>query len=141
MEHSIRYPTKHDHNYIISSWRRSLKQKHSHYRKFIPHAIYNNWFSEYSNGILLQGSKVLLAVNPADLEQIFGFIIYRPQSPPIIHYLYVKSLYHGLGLGTTLLKRAGVKDNKILCSTLTDEVKVNRKYNIVYLPNYQEYYV
>ena len=140
IKYTIRYATTHDMNYVFSSWRKSLKAKTKRYRKYLPWGMYNQWFQSYAQNRLNQGYKILIACNPEDLEQIYSFIIYRPQSPPIIEYLYTKSIYQGLGIARALLKRTGIKDNKILTTTITDEIKPN-KYNIVYLPLPEEYHV
>jgi GNAT superfamily N-acetyltransferase len=53
---------------------------------------------------LIGRSKVLLAKNQEDDEQIFGYIVAETLSPdrPIVHYCYVKEPFRRLGIASKL---------------------------------------
>lgn len=67
----------------------------------IPQAVY-----EYEQhrliGRLLERALVLVACNPEDADQIFGYIVAEQQEQPVYHYLYVKDSFRKLGIATQL---------------------------------------
>lgn len=87
--------------------------------------IYNSWLKSYFDGgiwarhvpaqiffdnhkkvvkTLLQNSRVIIACNPSDSSQIFGYsVIEKSYSAPTIHYMYVKLTYRRLGIARALM--------------------------------------
>lgn len=57
---------------------------------------------------LLARGAVLVAVNPDDDDQIFGFVAYEPGEPPVVHCVAVKRDFQRRGIARALLDRAGV---------------------------------
>ena len=87
--------------FIFSSW---LKSYHnSNFALSIPSTMY---FKEQHKLIeqIITRSTVLVAVNPEDQSQIYGWICADTAGAvPIIHYLYVKHPYRKFGLGRMLV--------------------------------------
>ncbi len=102
-----------DLNFILSSWLKSFRDAQR-----IPDqksAVWFNWprpsnevFFNFQQKLivrLLQRSKCLVAVNPEDLSQVYGFIVYE-NNPDIIHYVYVKSTFRKMGICKLLLSKS-----------------------------------
>lgn len=95
-----------DLNFILNSWLKSYRN--SYYAIKIPNQIY---YQEQKALIsnLLGKSQVVVAVNQEDSSQILGFIMFeigKISLTPVIHYIYVKSPFRKLGIGTELLQEA-----------------------------------
>lgn len=48
--------------------------------------------------------QCIVACNPEDQDQIFGYIVYQL---PQLHFVYVKSAYQKLGIGFSLMEKSG----------------------------------
>lgn len=73
---------------------------------------HRRYFDEHKHVIarLLEGSKVIVACNPANERQIMGYIVFQPD---VLHWIYVKSAWrwdksaeHHPRMGTALLRQA-----------------------------------
>lgn len=99
---TLRAPVDDDRNFILSTWLKSFRN--SHFACMIPNDIY---FKAHKALIMatLQESGVVVAVNPEDESQIFGYGVYTPNGgATLCHYIYVKESYRRLGIGTTLFR-------------------------------------
>lgn len=97
---------KDDIAFIINAWLKSYED--AYFVRYIPSQIY---FDEHRKMILkmIASEDTRVAVNQDDEDQILGFITFSSQKiskTPVIHYLYVKSAFRKLGVGTELLREA-----------------------------------
>lgn len=103
---TLREATSNEHQFVFNSWLKSYKD--SYFAMDIPAHVY---YQEHHNIVkgLIERSKVLLAVNQDDDDQILGFVVFEPgriSFTPVIHYMYVKSPFRYLGVGTELFEEA-----------------------------------
>jgi len=104
----IRAATETDIGFIFNSWLKSYKQ--SSFSKFIPGAVYFDLHHKTIESILKR-AKVLVAVNPADTNQIYGYIVYETvQETSVVHYCYVKESFRKMGILTLLLSEANLPE-------------------------------
>lgn len=102
------------HNFKSSPWAGTLSDD-----------IYFSAYSRQFDRILAAPANFcLVAVNPEDQDQIFGFVVaskplvstgYRKEDSgtwPAVHYVFVKEAFRGLGIGKQLLFAAGVVENQ-----------------------------
>jgi hypothetical protein len=94
-----------DESFIYSTWLKSFKN--SKYTGPIPNHMY---WTVYSDVIkyLLTRAKTLVACNPANEKQVFGYIVYEDEN--IVHWLYVKKDFRCFGIGTKLFKESAVTE-------------------------------
>jgi GNAT superfamily N-acetyltransferase len=91
-----------DSNFIYSSLAKSLRD--APLFRNVPGQIFFDGIRSVINSLL--NHVVVIACNPEDQSQIFGFAIgtpATPTTPPIVHYVYVKHPFRGFGVGKTLL--------------------------------------
>ena len=121
-----------DVNFILNSWQRSFK----HSLKDCSESIYN---AKHEKLIikLLSKCQCLMAVNPEDLYQIYGWVCFDAlKEIGIMHYMYVKHPYRKYGIGTQLFKMIE-HDKKYPCmvSHTTRHYKhIKNKWNLTFNP-------
>lgn len=99
----VRPSTAADAAFILDSWLKSYRTALDH----VPGPIY--WrFQRETVERLLSRSEVLVACNPESPEQVFGYAVAESRGPVrVIHYLYVKHPFRGMGIGRSLLGLIG----------------------------------
>jgi GNAT superfamily N-acetyltransferase len=95
-----------DHNFIMNSWLKS-------WRNGPPRQLPNEQYYREQTFVvqqILANSRVVVACNPEDETQIFGYIVAQ-DSPAarFVHYLYVKQPYRRLGIARALVKETGLR--------------------------------
>lgn len=113
----IREATEADLGYVLSSWTTDSYRleciaidvtKHGRYT---PIALYKTLFAAVQ-AKLLKRSRVTVAVNPDDTDQILGCLVYETGATPVIHYTGSKRDFHELDVGALLYKEAGIAWDK-----------------------------
>jgi hypothetical protein len=92
-----------DESFIYSTWLKSFKN--SKYTGPIPNHLYWPFYSEVIK-YLLGRCKTLVACNPENEKQVFGYIVYEDEN--IIHWVYVKRDFRRWGIGKKLHTASGV---------------------------------
>lgn len=101
-------------------------------------------FSEHFRRLILrvmQNGRTLVACEPADINHTYGFIVSGPNymGLPVVHWVYVKSTYWGMGIGTQLF-RSVVSSGQSWCSMLSllcqvpKNIKIMRDLRVIYNP-------
>lgn len=88
-------------------------------------------------GSLLQTADTMVACDPNDSTQIYGFICAEQlQGSLVVHYIYVKHTYRNLGIANLLLQQFKVSDNGISFYTHHNHVshKLAAAYSFLYNP-------
>lgn len=97
-------------NLVWSSWLQSQ-------RKFAFYGADGSWPTDGERGFFTRerariealmarpGLVILAAYDPADVEQIFGWVAFE-REPKRCHYLYVKAAFRGLGIARALYEAA-----------------------------------
>jgi GNAT superfamily N-acetyltransferase len=92
-----------DTGFLFNSWLRSYRSN-SEWVRAIPAQIY---FHNHKRVVaqLLKDAGVLIAANPDDPDQIFGYAVWQPTigRVAVLHWVYVKEPYRRLGIGTKLV--------------------------------------
>ena len=120
--------------FIFNSWLKSYR--FSHFGEKITNTIY---FEDHHRLIekILNNSKVLIACNPSDSSQLYGYaVVGEDDGILIVHFLYVKHTFRNMGIGKTLLDAVGHSSD--VASVYTHHTrmadKLSSKYNFVYHP-------
>lgn len=94
-----------DERLILSSWLESFRDC-SRTANLVPKPFYFPLQREVSTALLRRG-EVLVACNPMDADQIFGWaVVERIARKPVLHYVYVKQLFRRMGIASALLNAA-----------------------------------
>ena len=120
--------------FIFNSWLKSYR--FSHFGEKITNTIY---FAEHHKVIerLIDNSKVLVACNPEEPSQVYGYIIGEEVDGIfVLHFIYVKHIFRNMGVGKTLLDAWGHDKEKAGVYTHHTRMadKLAAKYNFVYHP-------
>lgn len=123
-----------DVGFIFNSWLKSFRN--SEYASEIPNEIY---FSEHHKLIerLLQKYEVIVAANPEDPSQIYGFICAGLTDGVFtLHYVYVKHTFRRMGIGAALLN--AFEHDPEFAAIYTHKSRsakhLAKKYNFIYHP-------
>lgn len=109
-----------DESFIYNSWLKSFRN--SPLAKPLCNEVYFRNHKLIINNIL-QRSTTLLACNPEDSSQIYGYIVYEMlRGVPIVHYVYTKYTYRKLGIAKQLFE-ATIKSKPLLISHYTSNLK------------------
>lgn len=107
----IAAPTADELKLVYDAWGQSYRK--SPWAGTVPNHLWDQVSRETARSILDRGALVLVAVTPiADHEELFpavrrvmGFVVCEPSSS-VLHFLYVKEMYRGSGVGKALLAAA-----------------------------------
>lgn len=106
MHYKIRDGEAGDLNLILNSWLKTYKT--SKFAQDIPSDIYYKYQQEKIKN-LLKASDVIIAHDQEDPTHIFGYACFDPNiisNVCVLHYLYIKKPFRGLGIFTDLLAAA-----------------------------------
>ena len=136
MKESVRLRTLIDDDlpFLFSSWLKSYRS--SHFAEKITNTIY---FEDHHKVIerIIKNSKVLIACNPADPSQLYGYSVATEEGGVLVlHFLYVKHTFRNMGIGKTLLDAVGHERDKAAVYTHHTRMadKLASKYNFVFHP-------
>lgn len=142
---AVRPACEQDHSFIYHSWLKSYRAswaKGSNPVRSINKEIYYANQKEIVR-YLLENSMIIVAHNPSDIHQIFGYIVAQPtnQHIGVIHYCFVKQAFRNLGIGTLLYReaQAATEHNTsypMACTHATGlfHQVLSRRYDIMYNP-------
>lgn len=115
----IRFYQESDFSFVKNSYMRSFRN--SNLTRFIPSEIYNPKQSKLFDNLFAK-SKILLAVNPTNENQILGYIVYNPIKN-CVHYVYVKNCFRGNGIASALVKKVLNPEADSFITHLTPKLK------------------
>jgi len=125
--------TASDEAFVYNAWLKSYKD--SPWGKPLINDIF---FTNHKEIVkkLLDSSEVLLAVNPEDPDQIYGFaVIEKSPRVSIIHYVYVKYNFRKLGLARDLVETLEPMAYKVKFVThVPRDIAILKKFNLVFNP-------
>jgi hypothetical protein len=126
----IREPTPNDKDYLLSTWLSS-----QYYNKPFNELNYN-WYVEAGAALifrLLARSSMLVACNPDNKEQIFGYVVFE-KNKRVLHFIYVKKMFRRTHIATRLMQAAFEDfDIPINISVITTPIKhYFNKWNLRY---------
>lgn len=130
----VREHNEKDIPFIYKSWLVNFRDSNN-LEALIDKQIYFDSHKKIIDKILEQ-STCLIAANPDDEDQIFGYVIFdNYKKLQILHYVYVKAPYRRLGIASLLKKLAFKLPHAIVTSHHTRMSMVLRdKWNLVFNP-------
>lgn len=137
-----------DLNYIYSSWLEDYLS--SHHTKVKTYKLQshvalmpkNLYYKEQRELIakILKKSKVIVACNTEDEEQIFGYIVYRSlgleTELTILSWVYVRPIYRSFGICKKLIEKAGPID--VVTHVTPARRWFLKQYNLIFNPYMEE---
>lgn len=138
----VRQANEDDVNFLFNSWLRSFRGSGS-LAKGVVNTVY---FTEHHKVIekILKTAAVYVAVDPEDSKNIYGWVCFEYiEGVFCLHFAYVKHIYRGLGIATTLLSKSGHDFSKPSIHThsndkaLTLSTRKNSVYHPYILMNYE----
>jgi ribosomal protein S18 acetylase RimI-like enzyme len=100
----IRSAIEADVPFIFNSWLKSYRGANS------VKCVGNPVYFEFQHKVierLLQRSQVYVLCSPEDSSQVFGYVVCEHvEDIPVLHYVYVKYAFRGMGLCSMLLNHA-----------------------------------
>jgi hypothetical protein len=97
-----------DHRLVYSATARSMRS--SPYYEDMPPETYNAFFSAWVSARLQSPAWSLSVACVAEVpDEIAGFLLYRPGTPPAVGMVYVKDPYRLRGCAKLLLNTAGFR--------------------------------
>jgi GNAT superfamily N-acetyltransferase len=103
MKHSNMLTT--EKSFVYNSWLKSYGKSRESQR--MSSKVYFHNYTKIIDGIL-EDCYVAFALNPDDLDQIFGFVVFNYDEDinlTVIHYIYVKEAFRKLGLAKKLMQQ------------------------------------
>ena len=89
-----------DHNYVLATWSKGILDEVPF--RWMSQGVWRKHHARLE--LLVRGSaNGVVAVNKDDEDHIIGYAIYCPQ---VIHWIYVKKPFRGLGIGRELFSNA-----------------------------------
>lgn len=129
----IRKATEADVPFIFSSWLKSYRQSPT-----VRNIANTSYYTEHHKVIenLLQSCEVYVACKDTDTAEIYGFICAEVVSGIfVLHYVYTKHTYRGLGIANQLLSAYERADGAAMYTHFTmPATKLAEKYMFVYNP-------
>jgi ribosomal protein S18 acetylase RimI-like enzyme len=130
----LRPSVEEDLPFIYNSWLKSYR--FSHFGEKITNTIY---FTDHHKVLenLIKHSKVIVACNPEDPSQVYGYIVGGAREGVfLLHFLYVKHTFRNMGIGKTLLDAMGHDSSSAAVYTHHTRMadKLASKHNFVYHP-------
>lgn len=112
LPHSMRPATDGDMPLILNAWVEELR--HAPCSRFVRSSEY---FPDQRRLVLelVHSSQTIVACNPEDSAHVYGFVTFGPGD--VIHWLYVKSHYRGIGMADLLLAAAFPQRPRVLYAT------------------------
>lgn len=115
--------------------------------------VFHSWLKTYRNSPFAEGirsslyypsqhrvieqiiarSTVLMAVSKEDGNHIFGYIVFE-KDPPVLHWMYVKYSYRGMGMENLLLERSSLPCESFYSHFCYDWVSYTKQRKLQYHP-------
>jgi hypothetical protein len=103
-----------DTSFIYNSYLKSYHLQYPIY--YIPNILYFKSQSKILD-TLLETQQVLIACYPEDPSEIIGYIIYDNKPDVfVLHYIYIKGMYHHKGIASNILSQI-LNDHKLIITT------------------------
>lgn len=121
-----------DLGFIVRGWVKEMR--HAPWARYVKNWVFHPAQHELVHRIL-GPSQVTIACDRENPELLLGCIVHQR---PVLHWLYVKGAYRGLGIGRALVFSVfGGKPERIVAtqaSKLFDDGDLVERYGIVYSP-------
>ena len=133
--YKLRIANKDDFNFILSTWLKSYRSSRA--TNNINNDIYYSMLDSKVKHVLnADNTLTLLAVNPEDDTQIYGYTVVQIINViPVLHYVYVKHSFRKFGIASHLLNTIeGFNEIPTLITHEPKDVNLLKKYKLVYNP-------
>jgi predicted GNAT family acetyltransferase len=126
-----------DEAFVYSTWLRNYKHSSYFAKRIRPVTFFAGHHNIASHILKKESVKVFVACPKDDIETILGYLVCEPDSDKqIIHFVFVKDAFRGLGVARALVEASQIDINKIHFTHWTYPVdEFIRKYpDIIYDP-------
>jgi len=109
------YRPDNDKAFIYSTWLRNYKHS-SYFAKRIKPVIFFAGHHPIVEHLLgKSNSKIFIACPKGDADTILGYLVCeKPEDKnPIVHFIFMKEAFRGMGIGKALFKHAAIDPNKM----------------------------
>lgn len=129
-----------DANFVVKAWVKEMR--HAPWTRHVPNHIYVHAQHELVHRAIAS-SRVTLACDEGNPDLLFGCVVHGPLGPfpNVLHWVYVKGAYRGIGLAHMLLDAAGFEHGQpVICTQASSIFDGDRgralveRYQIVYSP-------
>lgn len=131
----LRDPQADDFSFVFNSWLMSNQENED--SKRMKKSTYFKIYKQILDSVLVK-ANILVACNPDDEAQVYGYLVYNRLDLLVVHYIYVKYTYRKLGIARAMLKHLEpeVPDKQFIC-TFANRVYDRKKqhYNVIYDPS------
>jgi len=128
-EIEVRLAKPEDLNFIFSCWLRNYRHS-SQFAKKVSNAVYYKWHHKVIERIIGRGAQVRIAHPIGEPDIILGFSCLELfEDAPLIHFIYVKKAFRGMGIAKALLFETGACQFTHLTENLELEKLANFTYN------------
>ena len=118
-------------NLVLDSWTEASKR--SVYAGTVPNHLYSGVVKELIAGLLARGAKITVAAEP-ETNRVMGWVCHETKgNDGVVHFVYVKSTWRNLGLGTELFRQAAGAQTYITARTKPGD-KLMRKFDARFVP-------
>lgn len=129
---SFRRARLEDGNFVFSSWLKSYRGS-----DFAKHMTNDVYYGHHKSIVaaLIAKSIILVACNPEDENQVFGYIVFEHERGCLVHWLYVKYTYRKLGVANALIGQLPNGSGGITLTHIGRSFQeLKAKYNLEYNP-------
>ncbi len=105
---------------ISDAWQRSYRN--SPWAGVVPNHLWAGLMLEMQDGLLARGADCAVIVDESRPDLIVGFICTERVAgleQPVLHYLYVKRDFRGVGIAGDLLRSVYPEDSRVTVTHLT----------------------
>ena len=110
--------------FVLSAWLKSFRR--SQHAGVVPNNLYHETYKAAFDHLLRRGMVVTVICNKSNPDQLVGFIAYETAAngTPVLHYLFIKDVFRGHGIGKHLLQGAGIrKDVPFIYTFKTKDIR------------------
>jgi GNAT superfamily N-acetyltransferase len=127
----VRLAKAEDLNFVFSCWLRNYKHA-SLFAKNIKNDVFYKWHQKAIERIIERGAQIRIVHPAGDPETILGFACLELwDQKPLIHFVYIKKAFRGMGLAKQLLPEAALPGTY---SHMTKILDLTRHPELVYNP-------
>ena len=113
LDHVFRPYEISDEGFVYSAWCKAIRREPT-YARVESSILYTRLKARI--GRLMRQGRTIVACDPDDMTHTYGFVCFDPK-PLVLHWVYVKSVYWGMGLGASLFNEAiGDHQGVVICS-------------------------
>lgn len=134
----IRKIKESDRNFVIATWLDNYRRSSSFAKRISNEIYYGNHNPIVLDILSKPTTEVLIACTPGDEDHCLGHIVFeRFPDTVVVHYVFVKIEFQGLGIGAELFNFAKINRDSFTHTHMTyasAEIMAHKRYKASYNP-------